>query len=216
MNNIKHLVYVVMPCYNEEKSIRKSIDSILHQTYTNIELIIIDDCSSDASGSIIKEYTDERIMYYRNEHNLGVAKSLNKGIHLANGSFIARMDADDTSEPDRIEKEIEYLQNHPECVVCGSYADVDDGSIISIQGNNDSPQKYIVKGNPFVHSTVMFPKIINGKELQYSEIKGFEDYDLWIRLYHQGDFHVIPEVLVHRVDINNHDTKRLGFKSFFS
>ena len=94
-------ISVIMPAYNAEKYLREAIDSILGQTFTDFELIVINDCSRDDTEQIILSYQDPRIVYLKNEKNLGVAGTLNRGLEVARGAYIARMDADDRSVPDR-------------------------------------------------------------------------------------------------------------------
>ena len=108
-------ITVLMPVYNGEKYLRPAIESILNQTFSDFEFLIINDGSTDNSESIILSYKDERIRYVKNENNLKLIKTLNKGIDLARGKYIARMDADDISLPTRLEREIEYMESHPEC-----------------------------------------------------------------------------------------------------
>lgn len=207
----KPLLSVVMPCYNEEKNIRKSIDSVLRQSFIDFEFIIVDDCSSDNTLEIVKSYDDKRIIVLHNEKNSGVARSLNKGLEIANGKYIARMDADDICENNRFEKQIAYLEEHPNCIVCGSLSDVSNGERIRIQGKKAyhmGPKKYLTINNPFIHSSVLFRRIIHGEKTVYPIDKGFEDYALWIELCDKGDFIIIPDILVHRFDDNNLSTKK--------
>lgn len=108
-------VTVLMAEYNtKEEELRQSIESILNQTYKNFEFIIIDDFSEDKSMQIIKSYNDDRIKIYRNDKNIGLAESLNRGIKLASTDFIIRMDTDDIALEDRIEKQVEFAVKHPE------------------------------------------------------------------------------------------------------
>jgi glycosyltransferase involved in cell wall biosynthesis len=108
-----------MPAYNVGNYISESIDSILNQTFADFELLVIDDCSTDNTAEIVNAYTDARIRYVKNEHNLGLAENLNKGIQLANTEYIARMDGDDISVSTCLEKQIQYLDNHPDVGICG-------------------------------------------------------------------------------------------------
>lgn len=101
---------VLTPVYNAERFLIKAIDSILEQTFTDFEFLIIDDCSNDNSTHIIQSYTDCRIRYYRNEKNLGISASLNKGIELAKSEWIARMDADDISFPNRFLSQLNFIE----------------------------------------------------------------------------------------------------------
>jgi glycosyltransferase involved in cell wall biosynthesis len=120
----KPLVSVVMAAYNEELYISEAINSILEQTYTNFEFIIINDGSSDMTERIILSYGDERIKYLRNETNLKLIKSLNKGLELAKGKYIARMDADDIAMPERLETQVLFMENHPHIGISGSQLEV--------------------------------------------------------------------------------------------
>ena len=113
-------VSVVMPAYNAEKYIGEAIDSILNQTFTDFEFIIIDDGSSDRTADIVKSYSDPRIRLLANERNSGIVASLNRGIQKATGKYIARMDADDYSRLDRIKKQVDFLDNHPEVIALGT------------------------------------------------------------------------------------------------
>ena len=114
-------ISVVMAVFNGGMYLRDSIQSILDQSLTNFEFIIIDDKSVDDSAKIITSFSDPRIRHIRNQTNLGLAASLNKGIKLAKGEYIARMDADDISLPNRLEIQANYLDFHPDISVVGSY-----------------------------------------------------------------------------------------------
>ena len=113
-------ISVVMPAYNAENYIREAIDSILAQTFRDFEFLIIDDGSTDHTVEIIRSYSDSRIRLYQNERNMGVAATLNRGLDLARGEYIARMDADDISLPERFAKQAAYMDAHPDVAVCGS------------------------------------------------------------------------------------------------
>jgi glycosyltransferase involved in cell wall biosynthesis len=113
---IQPLISIIMSTYNWEKYIEKSIDSVLNQIYTNFEFIIIDDYSTDDTYKIIKQYLnkDERIVYVKNLSNLGLTKSLNKWLELANGKYIARIDDDDLWEKEKLEKQMKFLNDNKE------------------------------------------------------------------------------------------------------
>src|SRR5437867_1168505 len=108
---------VLMPVYNASKHLREAIESILGQTFTDFEFLIIDDGSTDNSIEIIRSYNDPRIRFLVNEHNLGISATLNKGIELSSTELIARMDADDLSYPDRLQQQYDYFQQYPETVM---------------------------------------------------------------------------------------------------
>jgi len=207
-----------MPCYNAEHFLKKAIESILNQTFTDFEFIIIDDCSSDRSASIIHEYIkdDPRIRYIKNEKNLGVAASLNRGIDLARGQFIARMDADDISLPERLERQVNHMKENPSCVACGT-----DIILIDEKGHrigtreyyhsNKNIKKNIHRASCFAHPTVMMRRktIIENNLFYSTRLRWVEDYDLWFRLSQLGEFKNIANfLLLYRISStsikNNH------------
>lgn len=113
-------VSILLPVYNAESTIRETIDSILNQTYTDFDVVIINDGSSDNSEQTILEYKDERIHYYKNESNRGLIYTLNRGIELCKGEYIARIDADDIMLPTRLEEQIKFMEEHPAIIASGS------------------------------------------------------------------------------------------------
>lgn len=121
MKNSLPLVSVIMPVYNSGKFLREAINSILNQTYKNIELIIIDDGSSDNSINIVKSYNSEKIKFYINEKNMGVSLTRNKALDLSKGKYIALMDSDDISPLDRIEKQVDFLEKNPDFGLIGGH-----------------------------------------------------------------------------------------------
>ena len=127
-------VTVLMPVYNAERFLREAIDSILGQSFKHFEFLIIDDGSTDASADIIASYRDSRIRFVRNRTNLGITPTLNKGIALASCELIARMDADDISHPQRLQKQFGYMKRNPECALLSSWARVisEDGKFIRL------------------------------------------------------------------------------------
>lgn len=182
------VVSVLMPVYNCEKYVAEAVDSILCQAFRDLEFIIIDDCSTDSTGTIIRSQSDSRIRYYRNERNLGISRSLNEGLALAKGMYIARMDADDISLPGRIAAQVKYLSEHPEVGVLGSAVQrIDEqGRRLSIV---ESPHEHAVLRwllcflTPIAHPTVMMRKEIVTQVGGYdSSYQTAEDYDLWRRV----------------------------------
>jgi glycosyltransferase involved in cell wall biosynthesis len=123
-------VTVLMSVYNGEEHLREAIDSILNQTYKNFEFLIIDDGSTDGSVNIIRSYLDPRIRLIKNKKNIGITRSLNKGLKLARGEYIARMDDDDIAFPERLEKQVRFLNEHVNVGLVG-------GSDITINGVGD-------------------------------------------------------------------------------
>ena len=118
---------VVMPVYNAEKYLSEAIESILQQSFEDFEFLIINDGSTDRSKDIVLQYDDPRIIYVENDSNMGLIATLNRGIKLARGLFLARMDADDISVKDRFAKQIAFLKNNPNYRLCGSTVRIIDG-----------------------------------------------------------------------------------------
>ena len=204
MNQTTPKVSVIMSVYNGSRYLQESIDSILNQTLTNFEFIIIDDGSSDNTWEILTEYgnCDRRIKLYKNEENLGLTKSLNKGLKLAQGEYIARQDADDISLPERFEKQVSFLNEQPKVIlVSANYHSIDfKGSLSgkqSLAGDSDITAWYLLFYNRIgAHGLAMFrcePVINIGG---YSESYRYtQDYELWSRLVQYGEIVVLPDTL---------------------
>lgn len=181
-------VTVIMPVYNGERYLEKAIDSILNQTFKDVEFIIVNDGSTDSSRGIILSYDDHRVRLINNEKNIGLTQSLNKGLEAARGQYIARQDADDISFPQRLEKQVEFLETHADCGLVGSfYSIIDgDGNTLKVQrlvSSNEKIQKELPKGNPFCHGACMFRKVCLGRVGLYrQEFESAQDYDLWLRI----------------------------------
>ncbi len=194
-------ITVIMSVYNGEKYLREAIDSILGQTFKDFEFLIIDDGSTDSSVEIIRSYTDPRIRLIQNGKNIGLTRSLNKGIKLARGEYIARMDADDISLPERIEKQIEYLDYHPDVGVLGTrFFEIDkNGNVrreiyVPLSKRNIERQLYTI--NCFCHSSVMMRRSCIEKVGLYDEtIKYAQDYELWLRMIDVCQLENHPELL---------------------
>lgn len=204
-------VSVVIPIYNSSKYLRESIDSIIAQTYDDWELLAINEYgSNDGSAEIIKEYElrDSRIHLIQNRDQLGLAESINKGIRLAQGEYIARMDADDISHPKRFEKQVKVLDENPKVIVCGTYQHHFGGDTNWIHKPAISAEQ--CKANllffcDLCHSTLMLRKsAIENNNLWYDNHFLAEDYELWTRVVRVGDVINIPEVLgEYRIGENN-------------
>jgi glycosyltransferase involved in cell wall biosynthesis len=195
------LVSVLMPVYNAGGFVKESIDSILKQTYSNFELIIINDGSTDSSEEIILSIKDSRIRYVKNETNLGLIKTLNKGIDLCKGEFIARMDADDISLPDRLKKQLEFMEKNSEVGVCGSdYIHFGKGKHISLTSHHEHDwiAGWMLFNSSVVHPALMIRTSVIKNESPYfnSEYKHVEDYELWSRLIFKNKFADVPETLL--------------------
>lgn len=177
-------ISVIMPVYNGEKYLREAIDSILNQTFSDFEFIIINDCSADSTEDIIKSYDDSRIIYIKNEENLGVAETLNKGLEIAKGEYIARMDADDISLPTRFEKQVNYMENNLSCMLCGSNMNLFGGLTgkTTVPISDTQIRANLLFASPFAHPTTFIRhSFIRQNNLKYKkEYEGVEDYALWL------------------------------------
>lgn len=202
-------ISIVLPAYNCGDFLTLCLDSLLQQTFTDFELIIINDGSTDSTEKIIRTYADPRIRYIKNETNVGLITTLNKGIGLAKGKYIARMDADDICQPERLSKQKAWLDANPKVDVVGCHialinqAGEDAGSW---QDDLDTPNAETLKAkmaqvNCLAHPTVMLREEI-AKAYGYNFYQQHtEDYDLWLRLLADGKvIDKIPEkLLLYRV-----------------
>jgi len=183
-------VSVIMPIYNGEAFLTQAINSILTQSFTNFEFIIINDASTDSTGQILADFAkkDSRIFVITNSTNLKIARSLNRGIEIAKGEYIARMDADDISLPHRLEKQVIFMDTHPEIGVSGTW--------MTIYGTQEvwAPPLFDdnIKANLFFESCLYHPTIIMQKKViniaDYDhEMLPAEDYNFWTKLAIHGD-----------------------------
>lgn len=202
-------ISVIMPVYNCEYFVREAIESILTQTFTNFEFIIINDGSSDNSEKIILSYKDERIKYYKNETNIQLIQTLNNGLNLANGKYIARMDADDISYPTRFEKQYSFLEKNSNFIICGSqiryFGHEIKRKVEWIKNNDEDIKNQLFIGSCFAHPSVLIRKsIIDELNIRYNnQYKHAEDYKLWSDLAAYGNFYNFPEVLLkYRISSN--------------
>lgn len=204
---MRPLVSVILPVYNAECTVLETIQSIIDQTYKNWELIIINDGSTDNSVNIIKSFHDDRIKYFANEGNKKLIYTLNRGLNLASGKYIARMDADDICKRERFEKQVNYLENHPKVIVCGTQ--------IEYFGNKSSNFRKLIfplkdrelkdmlaLSTCFAHPSVMIRRSVledSGIAYNYDFINA-EDYCLWIDLSRYGKFANLNErLLMYRI-----------------
>jgi len=198
-------VSVVMAVHNGERYLKESIESILTQTFADFEFLIVDDGSTDSTGNILVRYADRdaRIRLITNEDNIGLTKSLNKGIGLARGDYIARMDADDISLLERLGKQADYLDAHPDVGVLGAAVQLLDSSG-KVGDTWTFPEEHgFLKWslcffyNPIVHPTVMVRRKILRQAGGYNEEMAVsQDYDLWCRLIHLTRFGNLQKVLL--------------------
>lgn len=194
------LISVVLPVYNAELYITETINSILNQTYTNFELIIINDGSNDNSEACILQFQDQRIKYFKNEKNLKLIQTLNLGLSLAKGKYIARIDADDIALPQRFEKQIDFLEKNSEYGIVGSFAETfgsENKKLTFVQEDVDIRYAFLTH-NPFVHSSVMIRnQILTENKLSFDLTQlHVEDYALWIEILNFSKGKILPEILI--------------------
>lgn len=217
-------ISVILPVFNGAPYLHAAIESILNQTFIDFELLIIDDGSTDSSLYIASSYSDSRIRLDRNTHNIGLVSTLNKGLELARGAFIARMDADDFSFPDRLEKQLRFMVNHPEVGICGTAIEkVDErgSKIVIMPESHHMICFFMLFDNPFAHNTTMFrSSLIRKHGLTYDHnFKHSEDYELWDRCGQITQLANIPDALVrynyHPLNTSNkyrHEQGRMAAK----
>jgi glycosyltransferase involved in cell wall biosynthesis len=202
------LVSVVMAVYNEESYLKDAINSILHQTYTNFEFIIVNDGSTDNTKRILDQIIDERVRVIHLEKNKGAANALNIGISEANGNWIAIQDGDDLSLPTRLEEQTNYMHQQQEIIAVGALKKCISGSDAmwdkrlktEEHGNflvdSEHLRMYRFYINPLCHGSMLFSKDVFNQVGGYNKsYKVCYDYDLWLRMFERGQIHKLPKVL---------------------
>jgi len=194
-------VSVVMSVYNGERYLVQAIDSILNQTFADFEFIIINDGSTDGSADILRAYDDPRLRIIE-QANVGLTRSLNRGIALAQGEYIARMDDDDISLPERLARQVAFLNTRPEIGVVGSACRIIDELngrewVQRVPLSDEELSRALIRGNPVVHTSVMMRKSVLRAVGGYNEAYPYsQDYELWVRLATHTRLANLPEVLV--------------------
>lgn len=198
------VISVLMSTYNTpEEWLSEAIESILNQTFSDFEFLIVDDCSTQSIDNIKNKYTDSRIKWIHNEKNLGLTKSLNKILKMAKGNYIARMDSDDIALPERFATQIDFMEAHPEVIVSGSYrrafGNEEKGEIWNIPSTREEQQVQLFFSNVgLTHPTAMFRKSMLDKyKITYNEnyIKA-QDYGIWVQCTRYAPMYMIPKVLL--------------------
>lgn len=209
MKDSKDLVSFIMSTYNSEETVSKSIDSMLNQTYENIEILIVDDCSNDNTYKICENYsrTNENIFIYRNNKNIGLTKSLNKLLNHSKGTYIARQDADDTSMPERIQKQFEFI-NSNKLDGCSARSNIIGHRRVIPGLSYFFPIKLIMKyKNPFIHGTLFIKKSV------LSNLGGYDE-----RFIYSQDYKLMSDILQngYRVSIIKTPLYNLNFSNNIS
>ncbi len=198
--NSQILVSVLMPVYNAEKHLREAMDSILQQSHQNLEFVIVNDGSTDGSEAIILSYKDPRIRLLVNPENKGLIYSLNHGIAACKGTYIARMDADDTCMPERLAEQVAFMEQHPEVGVCGcDYTQFSDSGEQSFRALSvhDEILSQMIFNSSVVHPSLMLRRSVL-QDFDPVFNPGYhhsEDYELWSRLILHTQFSAVHRLL---------------------
>lgn len=214
-NNNTPIISVLMPVYNVEKYVAEAIESVLNQTFSDFELILLDDCSADESAEIIKTFDDPRIVYHRNEKNLGLANNLNVGLKMARGKYIARADSDDICLPTRFETQVKFLENNPDIDLCSCGLEKfgNEQGVWIRESDPEQVKITMLFYSPVLHATSVWRRESFEKHGLVYDQNAFpaEDYDLWSRAVVYCKLANIPDVLymyrIHGVQVTKLDDR---------
>jgi len=221
-------ISVITITYNRAKFLPEAIESVQAQTFSDWELLIIDDCSTDNTKEVAEKYIaeDARIKYFRNDENMKISKSRNRGLELAQGKYVAMLDSDDAwCDPEKLEKQYNFFENNPEYALIGGGVIVVDENgkemkrYLDPNGNKDLKKMMLVK-NPFAQSSIMYPRQLvidlGGYDI---DLSGIEDYDLWMRIgkkHKVANLHkYVLKYRVHGGNISLTDRARLMERNIF-
>lgn len=195
----KPMVSVLMPVYRTNPEyLRATIQSILNQTFKDFEFLILDDCPTDTREKVIKSFKDERIKYSQNKQNMGITPSRNTLVQMAQGKYLAVMDHDDISLAKRFEKQVAFLEKHPDVGVVGcQYQMVPNGRQSRLPTTNEEIQMGLMQDCMILHPSSMIRANILKKDPYKAEFSPSEDYALWCDLIGQTKFYNLPEILFH-------------------
>ena len=190
-------VSVVLCVYNQADYLPEAMGSILGQTLTDLELIVVDDGSTDSSPEVVRGFTDPRVRYVRNERNLGHAGSLNRGVALARGRYLAIMDSDDISLPERLARQVDFLDAHPDVAMCGSWVET-FGARMELRRFPTEPA--VLAASLLLSCPFSMPTVMLRREAMLPE--GFDprglafDYAYWVEVANRAPVANLPEVLL--------------------
>lgn len=215
-------VSVIMPVRDGQRWIAEAIDSIRCQTLGDFELLVIDDGSSDATPEIVAALAaqDSRLIVLRQERD-GLVAALNRGLAQARAPLIARLDADDIALADRLARQCDYMDRHPELVLLGGWAEIiDENGALRGKAKQPNPERLrqtLAKRSPFIHPTVMF-RAVSVKQVggYRAAFEAGEDYDFWLRLAEIGDIAILPEVLIRYRDHGGSVTRTRELRQIYS
>jgi hypothetical protein len=194
-------VSVLMPMHNASQFVGRALQSVLAQTFSDFELLVINDGSTDGSDKVVEEYSDPRVKLHHNSGNIGVPATLNRGLELATGEYVARLDADDICVPSRLARQVSYMDAHPDVGVCGSWVRIvgaHHGFVMRRPCGSEVIRAFMCLDNPLFHPTVILRKrILDDSGLRYRQTyPRAEDFDLWERVADVSLIDNIPAVLV--------------------
>lgn len=191
-------ISILMPMHNAQAFVGAAMESLLRQTFADWELLVIDDASTDRGPDLVRDYNDSRVRLLRNEENMGIAASLNRGWNQARGELIARMDADDISLPHRLERQVAFMEARPDLAVCGAWA-----QDINHAGRELAPrivphgrrvELFYWRPSPIIHPLAM---IRNSPSWRYDpDVRTAQDFELWLRIGAAHQMDNLPEILL--------------------
>ena len=201
-------VSVLLSTFNDAPTLKKAIVSVLNQTYESFEFIIVNDASTDVTSKVLSRFSekDDRITVYSNNKNIGLTRSLNLGLTHCESRYIARIDADDLWHKDKLRRQLNYMESHPECALLGTaYEEIDEygkylrAATVPLLVGDEQLKSSMVRFNPFFHSSIIVRngvvKLLKG----YDERRQYaQDYNLWVRLAEKHNIANLPEVLAYR------------------
>ena len=190
-------VSVLTPIYKtDERFLREAIESVLKQTFTDFEFLLLDDCPEDDREKVVRSYDDKRIVYLKNERNLGITASRNKLIDLAKGEYLAVFDHDDICRPERFAKEVAYLDAHPECGVVSGWTKPTCGGVNEYPEDDHVIKLAMMAGISMWHPASMIRKSALGEVRYEADFTPVEDYMLWMKLAPHTVFHNLRDVMI--------------------
>jgi len=194
------IVTVLLPVYNGDRYLRAAAEGILQQTFKSLDLLIVDDGSTDGTEAICRSFTDPRVHVVRHQNNAGLVSALNSGIERIRTKYVARMDADDWSLPDRLARQVTFLESRPDIAACGSWArELVDGRLRAVmrRPTGEYLRQTAWQPVPIFHPTACLRTEVL-QELRYRpDFIHAEDYELWLRLCRHHRIDNVPKVLLH-------------------
>lgn len=213
-SNLQPLVSVIMPAYNDEEYIDQALGSITHQTYTNLEIIVVDDCSTDATWQKIQAFAkrDSRIKPFRNKKNSKIVKTLNFAIEQSTGKYLARMDGDDERTLDGIEAQVTFMEAHPDVAIVGGISQVCDEKMNLLNERHyaetdEEIRKALFRYSPFTHATIVMRRSMLPEKWYDEKFDWAEDYELYFRMAKKGKLANLNKVL-YKIRTHNKSVSR--------